>query len=315
MVALPELEPPTVTAMSEALCRTWRNAPSLGIAASMASHECDRALWYGLKWATPGETPSAERIRLMNMGETAEAEIIAELEAAGVTVTRRQEKVRLASGWLRGKIDGVAEGVPEASATPHLLEIKEIKGVKFNAVRKHGVAKSQPGHWTQCQIYMRALGLTRALYVCRNRDTGEVWAERIQYDEHAAAGIEARAERIAAMETAPLRLHDDPDSKAAFVCRFCDHRDVCHAGAWSQVNCRTCLHGTLGDDAVFVCARHSRTRTYPEQREGCPQHLYIPSLVPGEQVDADEKAATVEYRLADGSTWTDGRDPVPEPTT
>ena len=52
----------------------------------------------------------------------------------------------------------------------------------------------------------------------------------------------------------------------------------------------------------------SRTSITPlarrEQEAGCAAHLYIPDLVPGEQVDAGED--WVSYRLPDGSAWRDG---------
>ncbi len=43
-----------------------------------------------------------------------------------------------------------------------------------------------------------------------------------------------------------------------------------------------------------------------EQAEGCPAHLFLPGLVPGEQVDASEEDETVTYKLRDGSVWVDG---------
>ena len=38
---------------------------------------------------------------------------------------------------------------------------------------------------------------------------------------------------------------------------------------------------------------------------GCDFHLFLPALVPGQQVDADEAAGTVTYQLHDGATWVD----------
>jgi len=43
-----------------------------------------------------------------------------------------------------------------------------------------------------------------------------------------------------------------------------------------------------------------------EQRDGCPAHLYLCGLINGEQIDADEVAETVTYRLATGEIWVDG---------
>jgi hypothetical protein len=40
-----------------------------------------------------------------------------------------------------------------------------------------------------------------------------------------------------------------------------------------------------------------------EQRAGCAQHLFIPALVPAEQVDAGED--WIEYAFASGERWRD----------
>jgi hypothetical protein len=44
------------------------------------------------------------------------------------------------------------------------------------------------------------------------------------------------------------------------------------------------------------------------QQAGCAMHLYIPDLVPGEQIDAGED--WVSYRLRDGAEWRDGMTPA-----
>jgi hypothetical protein len=44
--------------------------------------------------------------------------------------------------------------------------------------------------------------------------------------------------------------------------------------------------------------------TRREQETGCAAHLYIPDLIPGEQLDAGED--WVSYRLPDGTEWRDG---------
>ena len=58
----------------------------------------------------------------------------------------------------------------------------------------------------------------------------------------------------------------------------------------------------------------SRRETRAEQREACGAHLYIPGLVPGEVLDADEEAETITYRLNDGREWVDGRDQAEAPS-
>ena len=50
------------------------------------------------------------------------------------------------------------------------------------------------------------------------------------------------------------------------------------------------------------------SRAAQRQQEGsdCPAHLFLPALVPGEQVDSDPEAETVTYRMRDGTVWVDG---------
>jgi hypothetical protein len=43
-----------------------------------------------------------------------------------------------------------------------------------------------------------------------------------------------------------------------------------------------------------------------EQRDGCPAHLYLPGMVNGEQIDVDEDAETITYRMKSGEVWVDG---------
>ena len=40
-----------------------------------------------------------------------------------------------------------------------------------------------------------------------------------------------------------------------------------------------------------------------DQRAGCDQHLYVPDLVPGEQIDAGTD--WVSYQFPDGGVWCD----------
>jgi hypothetical protein len=43
--------------------------------------------------------------------------------------------------------------------------------------------------------------------------------------------------------------------------------------------------------------------TEADQRAACAVHLFIPALVPGQQVDAGED--WVEYQFANGNRWRD----------
>ena len=70
-------------------------------------------------------------------------------------------------------------------------------------------------------------------------------------------------------------------------------------------HCRSCLHATPVEEGRWHCARHQVLLGRREQEAGCAAHLFVPDLIPGEQIDAGED--WVSYRLRDGSEWLDGR--------
>jgi hypothetical protein len=72
-------------------------------------------------------------------------------------------------------------------------------------------------------------------------------------------------------------------------------------------SCRSCIHSTahLDGDARWSCSRWNRDLTLDEQKAGCPQHLFLPDAVPGEQTDVDSENERVTYRLASGDVWVD----------
>lgn len=307
MVEVPQAPQPTVDAIWRAREAEAAARPAYegyGIGASALGHECDRKLWLDLRWASPAEVVDGRRLRIFERGDIEEGRVIADLERAGVEIGRQQERFSLAGGWLCGKIDAVGIGFHEAPKAEHVVEIKSAKAADFRAVVKHGVAKAKPEHWHQVHAGMAALGIARGAYVIVNKDTEEIHIERVRLDAEMATRAVARVERLVAEEQAPGKVRDDA---AKPPCLLCQHKALCHGGEMpTRRHCRTCLHWTFGHGPNGHCARWDEPRNPERQREGCPVHLFNPSLIPGEQIDASSEEEWVEYRLADGTTWRDG---------
>lgn len=299
----------TVNAIYEALAKRARPGDGRGVSMSQAGHECDRAIWYKLRWASNPEPIDGRKQSIFDTGTLWESRLLELLWAAGAEVwesdpeTGKQFSVALADGWLRGKMDGVARGVPEAPETVHVVECKSHSDKSFKEIIKKKLKEGKYDHWVQCQLYMLSEGLKRALYLAVNKNTDEFYAERVELDVAAAQAIEARIKRIVASDRTPSRLHDDPASKAAFICQWCPALAQCHEKQFARKNCRTCLHSSFESGATVRCVKYAKDMTYDEQQKGCPSHRYLPDLVPGEQIDVDGEV--VIYRLSDGTEWRD----------
>jgi hypothetical protein len=277
------------------------------LGASLIGRECERSLWYGFRWTTRLRYPGRV-LRLFETGQREEARLVANLRRIGATVlevdpeTGRQFHVEAHGGHFGGSLDGLALGLPEAPKTWHVLEFKTHSHKSFRELGTKGVRESKPQHFAQMQIYLHLGGLTRALYLAVDKDTDDLYFERVAADPVVAAGLLAKAGRVIFSPAPPPRLSEDP---CWYQCRLCDHAALCHATpepVLPEIHCRTCLHATPVDGG-WRCERHARPLSEADQRTGCPQHLFLPPLVPVPQVDAGED--WVEYRLADGRRWRD----------
>jgi hypothetical protein len=139
--------------------------------------------------------------------------------------------------------------------------------------------------------------MTRAFYLAVNKDTDELYSERLRYDRQRAEALFAKAERIITAQEPPARISERPDW---YQCKWCDHHAICHGGQIPDVNCRTCCHATpeiTGTDGAWHCAYYDSAISTDTQRAGaaCPNHRFIPALLPWRAVDASEEGNWIEY--------------------
>ncbi|MGY3265845.1 hypothetical protein [Lysobacter sp. HA35] len=316
MASLPQSV--TVSPLVSAIYAWWENKterPRTYLGGSVIGRECERQLWYSFRWCGTGTREFDGRmLRLFDRGHREEPRFIEELRGIGCEVwdvdpqSGQQFRFKAVAGHAAGGIDGVAVGLPEAPKTYHLLEFKTHGAKSFATLARDGVAKAKPEHWAQMQIYMRWAQLERAQYIAVNKDTDELYAERIHADKDAGERLEAKAERIIrAAEPLPRIANDAAD----YRCKFCPAATVCHSTKLPQPNCRNCLHSTpeMDGDGRWSCARHGFDDIPTDvQAEGCQQHRYVPALLArwGEAVDASEAEEWVEYRMASGETFRNG---------
>jgi hypothetical protein len=281
------------------------------LGASVLGSECSRFVWYQFRWAYQPEELEPRILRLFDTGHREEERIIDDLRAGGLYVFGQQQGFAAFGGHLRGHIDGIVGGLPEAPKTPHLIEVKTHNDKSFKDLLKNGVRKSKPQHYAQMQVYMHLSGYKRTAYIAVNKNDDSIYVERVEWVQKIADALMVKALSIIKANEAPPKLHENPDMPAAYVCGWCPALGICHRRVMARRNCRTCISSTAitgeNEDAKWHCAHWDKFLTLNEQKAGCSDHLYLPSLVSGEQIDADPEKRIIVYKMRDGGKeWIDG---------
>ena len=255
--------------------------PRAHMGCSMLGHPCDRWLWLSFRWAVIEQFPG-RILRLFKRGQMEEATVIENLRNIGVEIHftgENQTSVNFGN-HVGGSLDGIAvSGVPGATKTKHVLEIKTHSLKSFNDLVKNGVKKSKPMHYIQMQQYMLGKGLSDALYVAVCKDDDRLYFERVKFDGETGQAAIDRGHRIVSSDRMPPPLSTDP---TWFECRFCPAHEFCHKTKLTkQVNCRTCAHSTAKPDSTWHCAEYDATiPDVAAQRAGCSGHIIHPDLTP-----------------------------------
>lgn len=311
MVAIPRPESSTVRSIYEAYEAANEQRDGRSISVSKLAEECARSLFYEFRWASPQEHIPGRTLSIFRTGVLWEERWIENLRSIGCEVVDRDDRgnqimVTACDGHVRGYLDSEILGLPEAPSTIHVGEIKSHNAKSFTALKKDGVQKAKWLHYTQLQTYMHLRGRDRGIYLAVDKNSDELYAERLHVDHEHVMRMLARAQRIIDANEPPAKLHEDPNHKMAFACGWCRHKPICHEHAKARVNCRTCIYASPEFGGSWACARHSKPLSIEEQQAGCPNHIWLPGFVDGEQIDADEAAETVTYKMWNGATFVDG---------
>jgi hypothetical protein len=293
----------TVKAIYAAYEKAQDDEPRAHLGASVIGTECSRRLWYGLHWAAK-QRFTGRMLRLFQTGHLEEARFIEDLRAIGCDVRDRdpsgkQFTFSAVGGHFGGSLDAMVIGVPEASKAWHVAEMKTHNAKSFADLQNKGVEKSKPTHWAQMQVYMRLADVDRALYLARNKDTDELYSERVKLDAVEADKLLERAHQIITAPEPPEGVSRDP---AYYLCKMCPFSAVCHGQQLPEANCRTCAHATpeLDGDARWSCAKWQADIPEDGQRTGCDEHRWIPALVAGQLELVESDGAAVTWRTATG---------------
>lgn len=247
------------------------------VGASEIGNPCKRATFFSFRRSFPTAW-SGRMLKLFSRGDIEESLIVGRLQRIGLKVHSSQSSKFTLSGWFGGHIDGIVEGVLEAPATPHLLEVKTCNTFSFKKLVKEGVKAVMPTHYAQMQTYMALFKLDRALYLSTDKNDETLYQERVYRQKNAYLPILATAEEIITAEKVPPKIEDKKH------CTYCRFKTSCFSNAQMQKGCRTCkyvifeldknknkvIEGSEVDNyRNMTCARYKIKIDSELEREGC----------------------------------------------
>jgi hypothetical protein len=277
-------------------------------------------LWFSFRWAIAPRFPGRV-LRLFDTGNREEGRIVVDLRNAGITVydrdpsTGRQFRVSFCE-HSGGSLDGIACGFEEAPKKWHVVEFKTHNEKSFAELKNKGVQAAKPYHFAQMQVYMYKMNesfpgeFDRAMYIAVNKNTDEIYGERVRLDHLTAQGLVGKARAVVESPRPAGVLSDDPRHQD---CLFCEYHGLCFGTEWKDTgagwafvpfdrarierNCRTCLHSTpckgQGDN-VWECAVDKSWITTGKHE--CEDHLFVPDFLrPWSVIDADRGGEWVKY--------------------
>ena len=262
---------------SESKYRSHQGASGIG-------NECEREIQ--LKWHWTVQAKFDHRIlRLFNRGHLEEARFLAILKCLPevnlwyVTEDGGQFKFSDHGGHYGSALDGIATGIPDVPmGAPVYTEFKTASDSKFNGFVKNGVRKENFTYYVQCQQCMKYYNLGYTLFMVVNKNTDELYAEILTYDQEIADKYSERAGKIIFSTEALPRISNH---STFWKCRFCDVKAICHGKDVPDVNCRTCSHWSPLPDGSYSCARGNNAVVSNSELswEGCDQHVFNPTLL------------------------------------
>ena len=299
-----------IEAINQAMSEKYRaEIPRGHLGMSQIGKLDSRELWLKFRWSLPDE-PAPRVLRIFDLGNILEDEVIRLLRAAGYTLldkdsNGRQFNASALGGHFAGSCDGIVSEFPDGENRPHVFECKSANAKRFKKFQKDGVKATSPEYYGQMQCYMNRFRCSRSLFVMYCKDSSEfVELERGYYQD-----AESKALRIIASDSPPPSTYPN---RSWYEAKFMSQQ--AQAVYWGdelpeRANCRNCRHScpiVEGDGARWGCRRTGEVLERAKQWDGCNFHNWIPELVPAEVVAIHHRADAVEYRTKKGARFFSG---------
>lgn len=198
---------------------------------SECGHPCQRFLWY-VHNGYPRKSIGGRILRLFQLGNILEEQIRKDFMAAGFGMHSDQKEIFFehtdpVTGQkykLTGHCDGIVTGLQE-SDKPYLWECKTAGEKAFKQLLKCNSYEAwNIKYKAQIHAYMLGLKLDRALITVYNKNTSEMYQERIRLDRNYAVDLLQKVLKTIALADPPERLCPRGNWWEA---NFCPYQKTC----------------------------------------------------------------------------------------
>lgn len=232
----PYLRDPLLAAIDNALEKKELDKPIRDyIGASTIGDDCSRKIWY--KWRGHREIFDAETIRRFEDGHTTEAKVISWLRlvpSIEIHIENMGKQYGFSDyvGKFKGHYDGVIKGIPQASKTWHILEVKCVNEKKFKEIdkwrdkvgEKNILKEWNKIYYAQAVLYMYYENINRHLTIVATPGGRDLTCFRTEADNKFAEGLRGKAHRIINATEPPERI----GGSDWWQCRMCNFKEMCH---------------------------------------------------------------------------------------
>lgn len=314
MAKLPQFEDPTLAALDRALEATQETRTRGYLGASSIGDSCERKLWLGFRWVKRGfiEAAGLRRINDGHRGEKVLADMLGLVSGLDLSTEKEpgvQHSFEALGGHFRGNCDGLIVGLLQDPETLHVWECKVVNEIKFKKLASLKASKGEGEalknwdyiYYAQAQIYMHFFDTPKHYLTTASPGVRDIVSVVTHYNKGDAEMFIEKARRIIFAPKPAGKISGDP---AWHECKYCTFHAMCHEQEMPRnKSCRTCLHSTALETGGWKCELHKKPLSIDDQKAGCQKHLFIPDLIPGEQVDSGPD--WVEYKLKSGEAWID----------
>jgi hypothetical protein len=183
--------------------------------------DCERKLWAIRRGIAESEF-EGRVLSIFETGHAIEELVVTMLTTAGFIVTDRQWEVQLPGLDAKGHIDGQIEH----KGAWALLEIKSANDNQWSQCNEVGYQAWKPAYYDTLQCYLGALQLDFAIAIVFNKNTSDIYPEKLHFDPIHYGRLVEKARRVIEAPELPDRPAEARSQYSEF-CKWCSVNSEC----------------------------------------------------------------------------------------